>query len=248
MNQLYNSDYTDPLIVQLYDLLNPFSKDSQFYLELASNPSVSTVLDIGCGTGVIAIEISKKQKKVVGIDPSEAMINIAKSKYSSKNLQWVVGDISNTPLYKFDCIFMAGHASQVFLTETMWTSVLMHSYFSLNPGGILAFETLNPILKPWEQWKPSFSKRTIFHQHLGQVDVWYDIISFKEKVAYYNTYYDFKTNNRLITTKGAKIFREKEEIISNLSKIGFRIKVIYGNWDLSLDTKEGKELIFIATK
>lgn len=246
MNELYNSDYTDPTLVQLYDLLNPFSRDSQFYLELASSSSILTVLDLGCGTGTIATEISKINKTIVGLDPSEAMINIAKIKRSDENIQWVVGDI-HTPLFcKFDLIYLAGHVSQDFLTETMWDSMLKNSYSLLNTGGILAFETLNPVLKPWEQWTPHKSKRTVHSQTLGEVDIWYDVTSFNRNIAYFNTYYKF--NNKLTITKGAKIFREKKCVILSLLKTGFEIKRIYGDWNLNLDTKNGRELIFIATK
>lgn len=47
---------------------------------------VGTYLDIGCGTGNYTIEFSKRGVKMIGIDPSEAMLSIARSRNS--NVEW----------------------------------------------------------------------------------------------------------------------------------------------------------------
>ena len=45
------------------------------YLETSNN-----VLDIGCGTGIITIEIASNVNKVLAIDYSQKMLDIAKKK------------------------------------------------------------------------------------------------------------------------------------------------------------------------
>lgn len=55
-----------------------------------------TYLDIGCGTGNYTIEFSKRGVHMIGIDPSEAMLSIARSRTSS--VEWKNGKAENIPL------------------------------------------------------------------------------------------------------------------------------------------------------
>ena len=45
-------DYQNPQIAEIYDLINPWAQDADFYLSLAGERSRS-VLDLGCGTGTL---------------------------------------------------------------------------------------------------------------------------------------------------------------------------------------------------
>ncbi|KYO66806.1 class I SAM-dependent methyltransferase [Thermovenabulum gondwanense] len=70
-----------------------------------------TVLDIGCGTGRLSIELSKIVKQVYAIDISEEVINYLKEKCKKNNinnLYTFIGDWRNLniDIEKFDAIFM----------------------------------------------------------------------------------------------------------------------------------------------
>jgi Cyclopropane fatty acid synthase and related methyltransferases len=57
--------------------------------------SESTVLDIGCGSGHLAVELAKKTKKVVGLDFSENMLHFANENATAaglKNTEFVHSD------------------------------------------------------------------------------------------------------------------------------------------------------------
>ena len=72
-------------------------------------PRGSRVLDIGCGIGDLAFETSKKTNYSIGMDFSENMIKIAKSKFRRKNLQFLnksFFEFKNEKL--FDCISANG--------------------------------------------------------------------------------------------------------------------------------------------
>lgn len=55
-----------------------------------------TYLDIGCGTGNYTIEFSKRNVQMIGVDPSEAMLSIARTR--SSNVEWKNGKAENIPL------------------------------------------------------------------------------------------------------------------------------------------------------
>lgn len=58
--------------------------------------SSGTYLDIGCGTGNYTIEFSKRGVNMIGIDPSEAMLSIARTR--SDVVKWLKGKAETIPL------------------------------------------------------------------------------------------------------------------------------------------------------
>ena len=65
-------------------------------------PQNSTVLDIGCGTGDILVSL--QASKGLGIDPSQVMIQIARSKHGATNMQFEdrdIFDLSDTSEYRY---------------------------------------------------------------------------------------------------------------------------------------------------
>jgi len=53
-----------------------------------------TVLDVGCGTGLLCYEIAKSgARRVVGIDFSNEAVRVAKNKYQHKSLEFIVDDL-----------------------------------------------------------------------------------------------------------------------------------------------------------
>lgn len=69
---------------------------------------VDTVLDIGCGNGALAYDLSKKAKKIVGIDLNRGNIEVAKEKYSAPNIEYIVGDVTkDLPNGNFNVILLS---------------------------------------------------------------------------------------------------------------------------------------------
>jgi len=49
-------------------------------LKESAKPSIQTILDVGCGSGVYCVEFLKQGKTVVGLDLAEGMLDIARKK------------------------------------------------------------------------------------------------------------------------------------------------------------------------
>jgi len=72
----------------------------------ALNPA--SVLDAGCGTGRVAIELARHGVEVVGVDRDSSMITEAKRRAPS--LDWVEADLATLALGRqFDVVVMAGN-------------------------------------------------------------------------------------------------------------------------------------------
>ncbi|MGH8990021.1 MAG: class I SAM-dependent methyltransferase [Acidimicrobiia bacterium] len=68
----------------------------------------ASVLDAGCGTGRVAIELARRGVEVVGVDPDPSMI--ATAKRLAPDLAWVEADMADVDLdRRFDVVMMAGN-------------------------------------------------------------------------------------------------------------------------------------------
>jgi len=66
------------------------------------------VLDAGCGTGRVAIELAARGIEVVGVDVDESMLATARRR--APDLTWVTADLSTLALDEvFDVVLLAGN-------------------------------------------------------------------------------------------------------------------------------------------
>jgi len=93
------------------------------------------ILDLGCGTGRLANEISKSGATVIGIDASEKMINAAREKFSK--IDFFVKDAANFQFKEpFDVIF--SNAALHWVLESEKAIICMHN--NLKKHGRLVLE------------------------------------------------------------------------------------------------------------
>lgn len=95
------------------------------------------VLDAGCGTGRVAIELAARGYVTVGVDADAAMLDVARTK--NPELSWVQADLAelDTRLHgDFDLIVLAGNV-MIFLEPGTEERVLGGLAARLAPGGVL---------------------------------------------------------------------------------------------------------------
>lgn len=106
-------------------------------------PDNGLIYDIGCSTGNTLLFIAKalREKKVnlVGIDPSESMLNKAKEKASvytySHDIQFLEGSAEGFEFKNADMIIL--NYTLQFIAPEKRSELIQKLYDSLNPGGML---------------------------------------------------------------------------------------------------------------
>jgi SAM-dependent methyltransferase len=104
---------------------------------LVASYTPARVLDAGCGTGRVAIELSRRGHDVVGVDVDEAMLEAARAK--APDLPWVHGDLTDPELdlgQDFDVVVMAGNVL-IFVPPGTEAQVIGNAARWLRPGGRL---------------------------------------------------------------------------------------------------------------
>ena len=80
--------FADPELARLYDHFNAWAACDDFYLEQALAQG-GPVLDLGCGTGMLASRIASEGLQVFGADPALAMLRVARSRPGGERVIWL---------------------------------------------------------------------------------------------------------------------------------------------------------------
>jgi SAM-dependent methyltransferase len=101
-----------------------------------------SVLDAGCGTGRVAIELARRGVEAVGVDADPGMLSAARAK--APELEWILGDLSDFTLpdvdgpgpRRFDAAVLAGNV-MIFVVPGTEGAVLERVAAHLRPGGLV---------------------------------------------------------------------------------------------------------------
>ncbi len=94
-----------------------------------------SVLDAGCGTGRVAIELDRRGVEVVGVDLDESMLAVAADK--SPGLDWRRADLATLDLGRtFDLVVAAGNV-MIFVAPGTESLVVERLASHHDPGGRL---------------------------------------------------------------------------------------------------------------
>lgn len=92
-------------IAPRYDLITrllSFGRDQHWKARLLTMAQLrpgATVLDLACGTGDLAFAASARQARVIGLDLTARMIELARERHSAApgDIAWLVGDMTHLP-------------------------------------------------------------------------------------------------------------------------------------------------------
>lgn len=241
-----------PSLVEIYDVENGGRWDHDFYLGLAAELGVGSVLDMGCGTGAFAVEAAARGLRAVGVDPAEASLAYARTRPGSERVEWIHGGADRAPGRAVELVILMGHVAQCFVDDDAWAALLSDARRVLVPGGWLAFETRNPIIDWAGRWTRERTTGTHPHPAGGTFTSW---VQTREVVGPADSYTLTHEGNTVLpggthlrVTESLR-FRSPGEVLSSLTDAGFEIARTWGDWDRSaFEPTRSAELIVQARR
>ena len=224
--------YHDPALADFYDLENGWERSPDFAYCRAFAADAASVLDLGCGTGELAVALAG-ERLVVGVDPAAAMLEIARAKPGAKRVDFVEGDARTVRLgRRFDLVLLTGHAFQVFLTVEDRRAALATIAAHLAPGGRFIFDSRNPACREWEEWGPEESMRLVEHPRFGAVSAWNDVTHDPATgIVTYETHYEIRATGRRLSAASRIAFPQKAELDALLAEAGLKVERWLGDWE-----------------
>lgn len=214
--------------------------------ELAAEPAATTIVDVGCGTGNLAVRLAALGYPVIGVDPAGASIAVARTKPHADAVTWIEGDASALvqlhPTPAATLAFMTGNVAQVFLTDEDWTRTLRAIAAALRPGGHFVFETRRPARRAWEDWAAETAPVTREVPGVGAVEQRMEVFSVELPYVSFRYTYRF-ADGTVVTSESTLRFRERDEVEATLTESGFEVVEVREAPD-----RMGKEYVFVARR
>jgi len=246
-------EFTDPAN---YDLEQaPLSLERiEFWKRMAAQFG-GPVLDLGCGTGLVAIPVAAMGLSVTGVDLAAPMLAHAQAKAerADVDVHWVEADVLALALpRRFGLVILTGNAFQAFLTTADQRALLAVVRRHLAPEGVFGFETRNP------------AGHDLGDEPEGPVEIDYVDVQGRRvlltssqrwdaaaQVVHWTTlrrWTDADGAPQVRTTHIACRFTSPDEIEDLLDDAGFEIVAQYGDWNFAPFRASGPRLITLCRR
>ncbi|MER8025891.1 class I SAM-dependent methyltransferase [Glutamicibacter protophormiae] len=235
-------DY-DLRLVELYDDANPDGPDHEFYRLLADEKNARSILDVGCGTGILTATFVRPGRTVVGIDPSRNMINYAAERVDGRAVRWILGDSRDIPHEAFDYAVMTGNVAQ-HIPDGDWERTLKDINTALRDRGVLAFESRNPNTRAWENWAAEDPR--IRDTMSGPVREWTEASETAPGQVRLTSHNLFMASGHHVVEQLVLAFRDRQVIQQQLADAGFVVDGVWSDWNRTPCTDDSPLMVFEA--
>ncbi len=239
---------------KFYDLFGS-KNDLEFYRELALQ-SGNKALEVGVGTGRVAIPLAKAAVTVVGIDNSVHMLRVAREKLAKepeavrRRVILKKGDMRNFRLKQsFPFIYIPASTFDHNITVEQQKRTLNCIYKHLEKNGTFAFdlEQAKPD-KPETSWwidrkeiddgkmvvRSIFTRRNVTRRTCS-LDLFFDVYKNGKLLERYHEYGEIATIS-------------KDEVTKLLEQNGFAVESIYGDFNKSKYRNASPKVVLVTRK
>jgi len=245
----------------LYDVDNRdiVKDDIQFYIDYAKSLNCKNILELGCGTGRVALSLAKEGFNITGLDLSDEMLDVFRAKIddSVKNkIEVIHGNMANFNLNKkFDLIIVPFRAFQCLTDDKDIENSMNCVRNHLNDNGIFIINVFNPRMNLDESWCcPAKVQWERLDENTGNYVIKkysQDKIDTQNRIIYVTFIYEVKDRSGDISTFEDKLklkYHYENHLRDIVENAGLKIKEKFGWYDKTSVEETKSELIFVCGK
>lgn len=235
--------FAHPRLAPVYDAFDGKRDDLAAYVGIADELGAERVLDVGCGTGCLAVLLAEGGRTVVGLDPAEASLAVARAKDDTGRITWIHGAATAAPAACADLAVMTGNVAQVFLTDDDWARTLRAVHAALRPGGHLVFETRRPEYRAWEEWAAGTGPAVRDVPGGGRVERRLEVTDVSLPFVTFRYHYRFLADGFAVISESTLRFRDRDEVETSLVAQKYRVLDVRDAPD-----RPDREFVFVAQR
>ena len=249
----------------LYDVDNRdnFTDDIEFYIDYVKKHGIKNILELGCGTGRVAIALAKEGFNITGLDLSNEMLDVFRQKFDKldgnikNNIELVHGNMADFNLgKKFDLIIAPFRAFQCLTDEKDIENSINCVKNHLSDNGIFIINVFNPhpdrmnenwcypLRTQWERLDETTGNYVI-KKHSG------DKIDLENRIIYVTFIYEVKDKSGNVSTLEDKLklkYHFETDLTEIIENAGLKINEKFGWYDKTSVEEANRELIFVCGK
>lgn len=239
---------------RFYDLFGS-KRDLAFYRDVA-HQSGTEALELGVGTGRVAIALAQAGIRVLGLDSSPHMLRVARTKLAQEpeavrnRVTLTLGDMRAFDLdHSFPFIYLPASTFDHNLTHEDQHRTLRCVHTHLRPSGRFAFDLdQTPPETPDRTWwidrhvlegdrmvVRSVFKRRDEEQRRLHLDLFFDVYAGGKFVERYHEY-------------GETALLTKDDVAALLDEAGFRVCDLYGDFTRSTYSPTAPRMVLVTTR
>ena len=244
-------------MARFYDLEHDALIDDLLMYENFARRCGSPVLELGCGTGRVALHLARAGFEVTGLDASPVMLAVAHEKLARAGLAEQVhlleADLCDFALdQRFTMATLAINTFMHFLTVADQVRVLTNAHRHLKPGGLLVID----LPRAGRSLLLEAGERFTVNQVLTDPDTGRAIlkliavtVDFATQTQHLTLAYDETDEGGVVhrTTASFQVhcfFRYEVELL--LDKAGFTVEALYGSYGLDPYEDDSERMVFVA--
>lgn len=235
------------LLARHYDALMqgvPYWRWAEFISKLARGIGAERIIDVGCGTGTVALALARKGYAVFGIDESVEMLAMARNKALAANLSvtWLQNNFWGVQLPCNIIISTCDGVNHLLKVRDV-LRFFHHAYTNLERGGLLIFDINSPY-----KFEHILAGETFYWRHPNL-----DIIWVNEYIAPINwaniiLYEGRNGNYKKSSFEVIERCYESSTLLYYLRKCGFQRVSLWNNYQGRLRSAKASRITLVAQK
>jgi len=238
-------NYFDGWVAQHYESLWPHLFDPEvvepavsFLADLAGD---GCALELGVGTGRLALPLSRRGIRVAGIELSLAMVEQLRSQPGSSDIDVTIGDFSTTKVIgTFALAYLARNTIMNLTTQDAQVECFLNVARHLEPGGFFVIEVIVP---PWQRLAPG---ETVIPFDVSAAHLGFDEIDVTTQNSWSHHYWFLDGETKTFSAPFRNVWPSELDLMARLAGMALRDR--WSDWNREPFTSKSRSHISVWQK
>lgn len=238
-------NYFDEWIAQRYRVLWPHLFAAEVVdpavAFLADLAGTGRVLELGIGTGRLALPLSRRGISIRGIELSSAMVEQLRAEPGADEIDVTIGDFATTRVAgTFRLAYLARNTIMNLTTQDAQVECFRNVAAHLDPGGRFAIEVVVP---PWQRLQPG---ETIVPFHASPDHLGFDEIDVATQNSWSHHYWFLDGETKNFSAPFRYVWPSELDLMARLA--GMRLRERWSSWERAPFTSDDRSHISVWEK